>query len=238
MSTESTDMDEVKSMLLAITSKLDAMNDRLEILHSANKAMEQENVQIKTKIEEQNKRIEYLEREIRRNNIVIKGVEEVENENRNSLELKFSDIIKDLSVNLNPRSDIEKIHRIGKIQFSNSSRRPILVKLSSGMKKTEIMENTKKLKGRDIWIEEDYTKQIVDERKELVPLVKQARQMGVSAYIRYNKIIINGRAYGANDVDLDSLVNQQGEVGTNKRTVDDRSPGTGRVNTAQKKPKN
>ena len=66
-----------------------------------------------------------------------------------------------ITTKLNTMNDrFEKIDR-------EKSQRPILVKLSSGMRKAEIMEN-----GNNIWIEEDFTKQIIDERKRLITLLK------------------------------------------------------------------
>ncbi|KAJ3628559.1 hypothetical protein MTP99_015858 [Tenebrio molitor] len=44
---------------------------------------------------------------------------------------------------------------------------------------------------------EDFTKKVKEERKQLIPHLKQAKQEGHKALIKYDKLIIEGKPYGA-----------------------------------------
>jgi hypothetical protein len=44
---------------------------------------------------------------------------------------------------------------------------------------------------------EDFTKKVKEERKQLKPHLKQAKQEGYKALIKYDKLIIEGKPYGA-----------------------------------------
>ncbi|KAK9889453.1 hypothetical protein WA026_004721 [Henosepilachna vigintioctopunctata] len=65
--------------------------------------------------------------------------------------------------------------------------RPVLVKLLKENKKIKIMKNAKQLKGTEISIDEDLQKNVQEERRALIPQLKEARNKGHKAIIKYNK---------------------------------------------------
>ena len=87
-------------------------------------------------------------------------------------------------------------------------------------KKLKIVRQAKNLKGTDIWIGDDYPKKVQEERKNLIPYLKRARQEGKNASIRYNKLIINGSEYA-----IECCEDEESErKNENKRTMSERSP--------------
>ncbi|KAF5296553.1 hypothetical protein FQA39_LY12471 [Lamprigera yunnana] len=60
----------------------------------------------------------------------------------------------------------------------------------------------KKLKGTNIWISEDYSKQVQKQRKLLLPYMKKARTKGNKANFDQNKLIINGERYTLEQIQL------------------------------------
>ncbi|KAK4880782.1 hypothetical protein RN001_008928 [Aquatica leii] len=58
----------------------------------------------------------------------------------------------------------------------------------------KILNSAKNLKGSDIWIDEGYTKKVQEERKKLIPLLKEAREKGQTAYLIYDKLKIYNKA--------------------------------------------
>ncbi|KAJ4449280.1 hypothetical protein ANN_00678 [Periplaneta americana] len=92
-------------------------------------------------------------------------------------------------------SAINNAYRVG-----GGKNRPIVVKLNSYFIKEHIMANTNQLKGSKIYIENDFSKEIREKRKKLVPLLKEARFIGFKAILVNDKIKING-----NIVDLEFL---------------------------------
>jgi hypothetical protein len=57
------------------------------------------------------------------------------------------------------------------------------------------LENTKKLAGSKIRIEQDYTWETRQIRRDLIPYLKEARNKGHRAVIKIDKLIVNGRPY-------------------------------------------
>jgi hypothetical protein len=54
-------------------------------------------------------------------------------------------------------------------------KRPILIKLRTKQNKLEILKRDNHIKGIDIWITEDYTKKVQQERKQLIPRLMQTK---------------------------------------------------------------
>ncbi len=55
------------------------------------------------------------------------------------------------------------------------------------------MANVRKLKGSNIYINEDYPESVRKRRKELIPKMKAARERGDIAFLRYDKLIVHKR---------------------------------------------
>jgi hypothetical protein len=85
-----------------------------------------------------------------------------------------------------------------------------------------ILKNTRKLKNTNIWIDEDYPKEIQEVRRRLIPEMKEARSKGYRAQIRYDKLILNKETHRANH----SGQEETSRTGSNshKRTINERSP--------------
>ena len=57
------------------------------------------------------------------------------------------------------------------------------------------MSKAKNLRGTDFAIARDFPKEIVDERRRLVPFLKDAKENGQVAKLIYNKLYINGQRF-------------------------------------------
>lgn len=220
-------MDRIQEMFKQIDGNMRQMNGKLDSLILEIKQIKDENKKLKKKIVEQEDKIEKLERTVRSKNIVIKGVEEEERENQNRTREKVDLIMQKLGVSVEIEKNIDEMGRIGK--YVTGRKRPILVKLLKESTKSEILKNAKQLKGSDIWIEEDFPKNIQEERRGLIPRLKEARNKGYRAVLRYNKLIVDGEIYGGREEGQYEKVGQgeNGEGmggGGQKRTVGIRSP--------------
>lgn len=190
-------MEEIKKMLLNI--QLDMKSQETKILkmeESITKTindnindkftyLEQKNKDLEEKIEGQEKKIEYLERENRKKNLIFFGVEEKENSYL-ELELTIIQIIRDeLKINCE-KSDLEAIKRLGK---KTGKIRPVLVTLLTLGKKIMILKNKKNLEGTGIYLKEDYSAKVLATRKLLMVELEKERNNGKQAILRYDKII-------------------------------------------------
>lgn len=93
--------------------------------------------------------------------------------------------------------NIEFIKRLGAFQSNRS--RPIFVELNSKRLKREILSNAKLLKGSKVYIEEDFSRKVTQERKILKPQLLKARNEGYKATLHYNILFANGTAYKCSD---------------------------------------
>lgn len=170
--------DELKDSITK--SIMDKMDERLI-------PIVEENKNLKIKVEKLEKELEHCKRVERSNNIIIFGLEEKE---KFSYELiqKLKEIFKqDMNTNIEEH-EINKIHRLGERKMDSSKPRPVLCSFISNWKKNEIMRNKKKLKA--IYITEDYSKEVLEKRKELQEKLKEEREKGNTAYLKYDKLIV------------------------------------------------
>lgn len=225
MSVNNTEMDKLANMFAQISEKLQVMDDKLEHLISENIKIKEENKKLKEQMTQQGDKMATLEREIRRKNIVIKGVKDREEENREETFNAVITIIKEMGIEIN-KEHIDEVNRIGK--YTANRVRPIILKLNTGNKRTEILSKSKVLKGTDIWLDEDYSKEILEERKLLIPHMKEARKKGCRAYLRYNKLIVNNEVFQCKDLAMITEEKQNDHsrenIGGKKRPTSQRSP--------------
>lgn len=85
--------------------------------------------------------------------------------------------------------DIDSIIKLDK----NKNDGPVLVKFTTFRKKMEILANRRLLKDTDIYINEDYSKEVVEKRKEMKKIMKQLKSDGVkNVYLRRDKLWVDG----------------------------------------------
>lgn len=154
---------------------LDGKIDRVAITTSANKDTR----------ELQRKLID-LEDRCRRSNLRIDGIEESDGERWSDCENKVKELF---SQNLQVHGvEIERVHRVG--EKKQDRHRTIVMKLLKYKDKERIMKNVKKLKGTEIYINEDFSAETLQKRKELWKKVKQFRDEGKYAVLNYDKIYV------------------------------------------------
>lgn len=146
----------------------------------------EENKSLKLKIETQEKEIEYLKRDNKKNNIIIFGVDEIE---KTTSEL-IDKIKKTFKSNMNieiEENAINNIYRLGKKSIEGKPR-PISCSFVNGWKKNEIMRNKKALK--EIYVTDDYPKEVLAKRKALQAELIEERKKGKIAFLKYDKLVV------------------------------------------------
>jgi hypothetical protein len=147
----------------------------------------EENRFLKSEIEKLSAKVNFLEATNKRNHIIIHGVEETE-QNAPDLLNKVIQTIRSIEVEIVP-SDIDKIYRLGKKVENTGKVRAILLATTTTLKKQEILRNKKKMCD-NTYITEDYTRETLDKRKQLQEEVNKAREAGLFATIKNNRVII------------------------------------------------
>lgn len=136
-------------------------------------------------------KMEYLEGQSRRNNLVFDGIMESPGETWAETEEKVKKVVAE-KLQLQREIEVERAHRTGKP--GGDRPRPIVVKLLRHKDRSAILQRTKSLKGSKIFINEDFTEAVRRKRKELMPDLRAARERGDIAYLRHDRLIVHPRA--------------------------------------------
>lgn len=195
-------MEEVLNALKAIKIELD--EQRLEIretgknvtnqvtqninsiLEEKFSAWEYKHEKLKELVENQEKRIYFLEKQERKRNLVFFGIEETETSYA-SLERNIIKWIEQyLSVKLT-YIDIQEVKRIG---MKSDRTRPLVVTFSTLGTKIKIIKQKQSLKDTHYYFKEDYPKQILEKRRELQEQAKLEKEKGNLVRIKYDKLVI------------------------------------------------
>ncbi|XP_065681445.1 uncharacterized protein LOC136095126 [Hydra vulgaris] len=124
----------------------------------------------------------------RRNNIRIYGLRENERETWQNTEQKLQTIFNEQLQLKN--IVIERAHRIGKVYNNMDTPRTVILKLLNYKDKELILKNAKKLKGKGIFINEDFSEETNKIRRNLIEKMKIARNSGKYAVLAYDKLIV------------------------------------------------
>ena len=134
-------------------------------------------------------RLRDLEDRSRRDNLRIDGIAELENETWEQTEEILHNLFKE-KLELENIS-VEREHRVG--NKGKNNKRTIVLKLASFKDKLKIISEARKLKGTNISINEDYSKETLEIREEKWKKVKELRKNGTYAILVYDKVVIKGK---------------------------------------------
>ena len=135
-----------------------------------------------------------LEDRSRRNNLRIDEISEKENETWDECEQEVQSLIKD-KLGIAENIVIERAHRIKKKGNSDNPGKPrtIVCRFLNYKDKTNILKNAKKLKSKNIFINEDFSHETMELRKELWEKVKKHRDEGKIACLHYRTVVVKRR---------------------------------------------
>lgn len=175
-------------------------NDSLRILKKTEK-----------RICELQKRCNYLERKLRKNNIIIFGLTLDGSDITSQTITKINNLL-DLEFTVN---DINNIYKIG-----NSSNPPIVIEFLSFLKKQAIFKNPEKLKslkGTNISIANDLCREDRENQKILRKHLKLAKEKNQNARIVGHRLEIDGKFYEANDLEYSDESDYESENNTDSQ---------------------
>lgn len=202
-------MEENVKMILAKLGKLDeVLNDTKKIREELEKtqkdlstvqddlaAQKEMNAKNEGRIALLEDKIDQLENQSRRNNLIIRGVPEKRGESWNDCKKTVTWIAADMGLKIHPRA-IERAHRLK----TDSTPRPIIAKFTYHQDKEDMLKYQKYLEEpwNEIVIKEDFSKTVREERKILGAYMMKARKEGNYATLNYNKLQIEEETFRYN----------------------------------------
>ena len=130
-----------------------------------------------------------------RDNLIFYRIPEERNETDEDCVEKVLTLIQQQLEIQNAKNEIKlhRAHRIGR--YNPSKVRPIVAKFAFYPDREKVRRNANKLKDTSYGISQQFPREIMDTRKKLVPIMKEARSSGKDAYINVDKLYINNELY-------------------------------------------
>lgn len=161
------------------TKILEKLDDKVQHLQTEVEELKQKNF-------ENDRRLSTLEREVRKRNLILFGIEESEKSYEELEMLVQKTIENQMAIKLNIL-ELEFVRRMGK---KTDRPRPIVFALSTLGKKIKILQNKKKLDTVNAYIKEDFPPDVLEKRKILQAELKQELEKGNKGRIQYDRLII------------------------------------------------
>ena len=139
-------------------------------------------------------RVRELEDYSRRNNLILDGIPERSGETNENLQVAVVNIFKE---KMNVNANVEIAHRLGRSGNPNhnpSRPRQVIVKMRNFSDRQACIRSASKLKGTNIYINEDLSRASLEIRKTRLPELQEKRRQGLIAYFSGTKIITKQRA--------------------------------------------
>lgn len=149
---------------------------------------------VERKLDFLHEKVTDLEDRSRRSNLVVFGIKENPSETTESLK---KDVLTDIFATKLQVSchSVGRIHRIGK----HGNQRPVIVFFQDYNEKEIILKNAHKLKGSDISIQNDYSKETLRKRKLLWESAKSEKGQGMKVTLNYDKLHVDRDTYKWDD---------------------------------------
>lgn len=179
-----------KRVIACVDAKFDEVNSRCDDLEMKVQQLQHES-------NKKSDQIKALEMKINIHNILLFNFKDSERDEDELLGCVISLCKNTLKVNVD-NSDFEAVYRMGKKQEKKD--RPVMVKLFSVKTKNDIIKARSTLKGTKIVISEDFPKEINDKRKELYPAMMAAKQQNKKAFIKVDKLMVDGKECSKEEV--------------------------------------
>jgi hypothetical protein len=188
------EMTDLKHKVETTVVKCDQVVDKITRLQNENTDLKQFVKGLQTDIED-------LQCRSMSENLLFAGVEDLEKidgpkldvpENSTEVILK---IIEDKMEIPRGQIGIERAHRIGRPRRGHEKPRTIVVKFRNLEDKKRVLKNGNKLKGTNIFVNEQFPRSVEEKRKKLRPILKQAKTKGKNAWMVRDKLYIDGQLY-------------------------------------------
>lgn len=196
-----------------IPEKIDALDRKLDGVLDEMCSLREENQALKTRLMDTERKLDYLENQSRRNNVIIHGIADESKESWDDTEEKATDFIRN-KLGMDDTPDIERAHRLGRFRPGHS--RPVIMKLLNYKHVEMILKRARDTlkrsgnQGDDLHstnyrVTRDYSARVKNIRMKLWETLDNMRKSGdISAtegYISYDKLIVGRDMYVYDDMD-------------------------------------
>lgn len=178
------DVHESRNDIKAVQNSISGVQVRVNKLEAQND--ERDEI-----IRKQNSKINDLEVEIRKRNVVLYKLLENES-NAAELEQNVLQLLSEISGTNFANDHLEAVFRMGKKQENTDRIRPVLISFASIKNKNLVMQKTKLFVESGYGLSEDFPKEVSERRRVLLPIVKVLKSENLKAVLRKDKLVVDG----------------------------------------------
>ncbi|KAI5701711.1 hypothetical protein M8J76_010277 [Diaphorina citri] len=188
-------IEQIQKINVKITEDAKENSELKKILLSDSKEVKTKMDQILKEVEGTKKcvnqntvRIDRIEAEKRKRNVVIFGLPESPGERKFELEEKILDILRNKLRADIKLEEIDFVTRMGPERQGTGKPRGVLLSLTTIRRKFNLLSLKKNLKGTNLYLAEHFSREITQKRKPLLEEAKKLRAEGKFATVRYDKL--------------------------------------------------
>lgn len=183
----------VKGTVAVLESSVNVLSKQME-----ERGMDESSIDVYSEMKEieksskdLHKEMLYVQSQLMKNNLILFGINELPlGRTEDCIETVKSFCADNLEVQ---NVKIENAYRTGRRGVGK--KRPIIATFQSQKEKEIVQKSSFKLKDTAYGISQQYPKERVDRRKKLVPVMARAKRDDKTAFMRYDKLIIDGEEY-------------------------------------------
>lgn len=195
----------VSTMIEKLEEKLTTTSDESEALRQQVASQELQIAYLKNQHNHTMDRLLKMESYSMRENLIISGVRESENETEQQIREKIQKLFRD-DLKLDVTIPILRCHRLGPNKTSagpGRKHRDIIIRLTTHSDKKTILRARKNLakKRPPIYINEQYPREIEQIRHRLRPFAKQARELKLKATVIQDRLLVDGKLFSEDMLD-------------------------------------
>lgn len=186
--------EEIKQNRTTLSAEIRQLKDdlRTEI-----QELRRENEQLKEEVGNLKTKLHKFERETRKYKLMVHGLGETGKEDvTEDINLCLDLFNNKLGINCQ-LGDLRNVYRVGK---PSGKLRPVSIETNSYFLRSDILKNSKKLKGTKIFIAPEYAQEEYEERKILRKYLREARLNKEDAQIKNKKLIVGGQEYSVEEL--------------------------------------
>jgi hypothetical protein len=153
----------------------------------------EDNAHLVRQVQYLGEQVDRLEGQMRKKNLLLGGIlEEARNETPEDCEKKVRDILENV-LGICDNIQLDRTHRIGR--KTRGKTRPIIMRFSFLHDRDRVLRLAREKKPANIFFSEDFPLKTRQARRELHPHLLQARNSGKTAYLRHDRLIIDGQTF-------------------------------------------
>ena len=193
-------MNRISELESSINKQFESVKKEVETLQTEVNILQEENDELRLQCDSLWQRVVNLEERAddqearsKRNNLLFFGIKREEQETAQDCERKVKTMLTE-KMGMSADIPFDRVHRLG-----NKTNAPLIARCTFYKDKINILKSSNKLKGTDLYVNEDFPVTVRDKRKKISELVKERREKGEKIKIVYDHVYIENRRYELNE---------------------------------------